>query len=123
MNDNPVVLVAEDDSSIRLTLDFLLSDEGFAVHLASDGEEALALAEQIYPDVILLDGVMPKLNGREVLDRLRADDGLRHIPVIVLTGLERRDETDWPGTLFITKPFDPDELIAGIRELSSRSRP
>ena len=114
---SPKVLVAEDDRSVRMTIEFVLEDEGFEVHMAADGAEALQKALEILPDVILLDQIMPKMDGKEVLAALRADDSTRSIPVVVLTGMARGAPSEWPGAHFVGKPFAPEELVEQIREL------
>ncbi len=111
----PVVLVAEDDPSIRLALEFVLKYEGFDVVFAEDGLKALELAKNDLPDVILLDHVMPKMDGKEVFARLRDHEPTRAIPVLVLTGMSRTQSDDWQGADFIGKPFSPDELVERIR--------
>ncbi|MDQ4064736.1 MAG: response regulator [Actinomycetota bacterium] len=108
------VLVAEDDASVRLTLEFVLRDEGFEVVMARDGEEAVSLARDCGPDVILLDKIMPKMDGRDVLAALRADEATSEIPVFVLTGMARGPGDDWPGAHFIGKPFSPEKLVEKI---------
>ena len=119
---SPKVLVAEDDPSVRMTIEFVLSDEGFDVLLAEDGEQALSMARDQLPDVILLDQVMPKLDGKEVLTALRQRDSTRSIPVFVLSGMPRGKPEEWPGAVFVGKPFSPDELVALIRkELSTEA--
>lgn len=110
------VLVAEDDASVRLTIEFVLADEGFQVLLAEDGEQALDLARSELPDVILLDQIMPKLDGKQVLKALRAESATRDIPVFVLTGMARGSAEDWPGAQFVGKPFSPDDLVRLIRK-------
>lgn len=110
------VLVAEDDASVRLTIQFVLEDEGFEVLLAEDGEEALALARSERPDVILLDQMMPKLDGKQVLHALRGDEATRDITVFVLTGMSRGAPEEWPGAEFVGKPFSPDDLVQLIRK-------
>lgn len=112
-----VVLVAEDDPSVRMTIEFVLKDEGFDVLLAEDGEEALRLALGSNPDVILLDQIMPKMDGKEVLTALRKDPSTSSIPVFVLTGMARGDESEWPGAFFVGKPFSPDALVQRIRDV------
>lgn len=110
------VLVAEDDASVRFTIEFVLVEEGFDVLLAEDGEKALKIARSELPDVILLDQMMPKLDGKQVLAALRADATTKDIPVFVLTGMERGAPEEWPGARFVGKPFSPDELVILIRE-------
>jgi DNA-binding response OmpR family regulator len=112
-----VVLVAEDDPSVRMTIEFVLNDEGFDVLLAEDGEQALSIALEAKPDVILLDQIMPKMDGKEVLQALRKDDSTKDIPVLVLSGMSRGEPSDWPGAHFVGKPFSPDALVQRIREV------
>jgi DNA-binding response OmpR family regulator len=113
--DKPVVLVAEDDPSVRMTLEFVLEDEGFDVISAHDGAEALEVATERLPDVILLDQIMPKMDGKQVLNALRGSESTRAIPVFVLSGMTRGDANEWPGAHFIGKPFSPDDLVDRIR--------
>jgi CheY-like chemotaxis protein len=115
--DRPVVLVVEDDASVRMTLSFVLEDEGFAVLEAEDGEEALRLATSERPNVILLDNVMPKMGGPQVLAALRADEVTRDIPVFILSGMTPRADNEWAGAHFIGKPFSPDALVDEIRSV------
>ena len=111
----PVVLVAEDDASVRLTLEFVLEDGGFDVLFAHDGEEALRLAQDSLPSAILLDQVMPKMDGKEVLAALRDDASTSEIPVFVLTGMDRGSAEDWPGAHFVGKPFSPGDLVSQLK--------
>ena len=128
MRDKPLVLVAEDDAGVRMTLEFVLTDEGFEVVSAEDGEQALNLALELSPDAILLDGRMPKLTGKEVLTALRALESTADIPVFVLTGMDPAfenaggAEAEWPGAHFVGKPFDPEELVEGIRRALDEQR-
>ena len=128
MNDKPLVLIAEDDAGVRMTLEFVLADEGFEVLAAEDGEQALNLALERSPDAILLDGMMPKMTGKQVLTALRALKATAETPVFVLTGMDPAFENvggadaEWPGAHFIGKPFDPDELVEGIRRVLDAQR-
>ena len=115
MSDH-LILVAEDDPSVRLTLEFVLKDEGFDVLCASDGEQALAHALEVKPSVILLDQIMPKMDGKEVLAALREQEATKDIPVFVLSGMGRGKANEWPGAEFIGKPFSPEELVNRIRK-------
>lgn len=110
-----MVLVAEDDASIRLALELVLKYEGFDVVFAEDGQKALEVAKNDLPDAILLDHVMPKMDGKEVFAALKDHEATSGIPVLVLTGMARTDSSDWQGADFIGKPFSPDELVARIR--------
>lgn len=98
-----------------MTLEFVLEDEGFDVLLAEDGERALELARESLPDVILLDQMMPKLDGRQVFASLQEADDTARIPVLILSGMARRPGHDWAGAHFVGKPFSPDDLVARIR--------
>ena len=111
----PVVLVAEDDASVRLTLEIVLQDEGFEVLFAHDGEEALQVARDSIPSAILLDQIMPKMDGKEVLAALRSDESTSGIPVFVLTGMDRGAADEWPDAHFVGKPFSPGDLVSQLR--------
>lgn len=111
------ILVAEDDPNVRLTIELILDDAGFEVSVASDGQEALDSALADPPDAILLDQMMPKMNGKEVLAALRANPSTSDITVLVLTGMSRGAPEEWPGAHFIGKPFAPDLLIEKLHNL------
>jgi CheY-like chemotaxis protein len=83
----PRVLIAEDDPFIRRIAEMTLERQGFAVVTAEDGEEALRQARTAHPDVVLLDLIMPKMQGFEVLRRLKQDPATASVPVIVLSSL------------------------------------
>lgn len=118
----PVVLVAEDDPSIQLTLRFVLEDEGFEVVVASDGEQALEVARAARPDAILLDVMMPKLTGAEVLSALRQDGDTAAIPVVMLTGMAHTELRGLDEAVeYVSKPFSPDDLVGRLRSLLERS--
>lgn len=111
----PLVLVAEDDPSVRFTIELVLEGEGFEVVLAEDGQRALDMAFSKSPDAILLDLTMPKLDGEQVLSRLRQAEHTARIPVFVLSGRVRDPGDVWDGAHFVGKPFDPDSLVDSIR--------
>jgi len=112
-----VVLLAEDDAAVASTLRSLLERFGFQVHVVGDGEAALAQVGQLGPDVCVLDVLMPKVDGREVLRRLRRSG--QHVPVVLLTEVgeasERAMALDEGADDYLNKPFDPVELVARIR--------
>jgi CheY-like chemotaxis protein len=89
---NSVVLLVEDSKFLRIATDRVLSKAGFKVITAADGEEALRIANDSLPDVILLDMMLPKIAGQEVLKALKANPATMHIPVIVLTSLSQKNE-------------------------------
>jgi diguanylate cyclase (GGDEF)-like protein len=112
------ILIAEDDAHIAELIKIILEAKGYITHWARDGQEALQEVGRIKPDLMLLDVMMPKLNGYEVLRQMKDSEDLRHIPVIFVTV---RGETDSKvvglrlgGHDYITKPFDLDELIARV---------
>ena len=115
VESKPVVLVAEDDPSVRLALEFVLKYEGFDVVFAEDGAKALEVAKNDLPDAILLDQKMPKMDGKQVLQALRGHEPTSSIPVFVLSGMSQESGNEWPGADFVGKPFSPDDLVARIR--------
>ncbi|PZS20599.1 MAG: DNA-binding response regulator [Pseudonocardiales bacterium] len=124
-SERPVVLLAEDDAAVASTLRSLLERFGFQVHVVGDGEAALAQVGQLGPDVCVLDVLMPKVDGREVLRRLRRSG--QHVPVVLLTEVgeasERAMALDEGADDYLNKPFDPVELVARIRAVLRRARP
>ena len=118
---DPVVLVADDDDDILLLVTMRLRRDGFVVIAARNGEEALALAQQQRPDVAVLDIGMPGLDGLEVLQRIRADDDLRGMRVLLLTAKAQESDVrrgyDAGADAYVRKPFSPAELSARVRAL------
>lgn len=116
-------MVAEDSATERAILVTVLQDAGFEVHEAPDGRFALDLCRIIHPDVLVLDLGLPKLNGIEVLRRLRDDYKIYNTPVIVLTADGRDATADlafYEGASdFAAKPVDPVDLVARVREVIS----
>ncbi|MGG7567023.1 response regulator transcription factor [Rhodovulum sp. DZ06] len=115
------VLIAEDEPHIVESLAFLLGREGFDVQSAPDGEAAFTLVSTIRPDVMILDVMLPRMNGFEVLRRVRADPLLKGLPVIMLTAKgqnQDRQRADEIGAdAFITKPFSNRDVIDQVRAL------
>ena len=120
---NPLlVLVADDEPRITKLVAVTLTDEGFRVITASGGEEALAMADEYRPDIVLLDIVMTDLDGIEVMSQLRE---FRPVPVILLTAkgstADKARGLDLGADDYIAKPFHPDELAARVRAVLRRS--
>jgi two-component system phosphate regulon response regulator PhoB len=121
------VLVAEDDPAMAELLRFTFEKAGYEVALTPSGEEALLIAREAAPDVVILDWMLEDLSGLEVCRRLRRDSDLAHIPIIMLTA--RGEEADRIRGLetgaddYITKPFSPPELLARLRAVLRRVRP
>ena len=117
----PVLLVADDDEDILALVQLRLSRSGFEVIVARDGEEALRLAQERLPDLAVLDWMMPKASGLEVLRAIRANSATAEIPVVLLTA--RASEADVQEGLeagaddYIAKPFSPQELAARVQTI------
>jgi len=120
------ILVCDDDEMLVDLLQYRLEARGFEVLVARDGGEALAMAEGELPDAIVLDAMMPVMNGEQVLRTLRAGEAGRDIPVIMLTA--RKQERDIVGALelganeYMIKPFIPEELITRLSRLLEAPR-
>lgn len=118
------ILIAEDSSTVRRLVCARLSADGYQVIEAADGREALRRARADHPDLIVLDKVMPKLDGFEVIRELRADPATAAVPIVMLT--ERTSEADVLGGLrlgveeYMPKPFSPHELSARIGRVLAR---
>jgi two-component system phosphate regulon response regulator PhoB len=123
----PLILVVEDEAALVTLLRYNLEREGFRVAEARDGEEALLMAREQKPDLVILDWMLPLLSGLEVCRQLRRGPETRGVPIIMLTA--RGEEGDKLRGLdsgaddYVTKPFSPSELIARIRAALRRSRP
>lgn len=120
------VQLAEDEPNIVESLRFLLERAGFEVATEADGRAALAAALAEPPDVMILDVMLPALDGFEILRRLRADARGRSVPVIMLTAkgqrADRATALDCGADLFITKPFSNAEVIDAVRRLAGAPR-
>lgn len=116
---NRTVLLVDDEANIRKVVTWRLEREGFRVVATPSGDTGLSLAKSERPDVILLDIMMPLLNGREVLKRLREDPDTSTIPVILLTVVERDSDLEsllGSGQVFhVAKPYKAEELLRTIR--------
>jgi DNA-binding response OmpR family regulator len=115
------VLIADDEQNIVISLEFLLRREGFEVFVASDGEEALLRLRAEKPDLVLLDVMMPKMNGFDVCQAIRADPDLADMRVLMLTAKGREAEVSkglgLGADAYMTKPFSTKELVAQVRAL------
>ena len=118
MEDPKTILICDDEPALRELIRASLED-GYLFAEASDGLTALELAREVEPDVVILDLMLPRLGGLEVLARLRADDHLSEIPGLVITAWnETREDVLAAGAAeFTSKPFDPDALKASIERL------
>lgn len=115
----PTILVADDEPSIVLSLQVLLQKAGYEVRIARNGEEAIQSVAESRPDLILLDAMMPKRDGFDVCQSLRADPALKDLPILMLTArsrdVERQKGMALGATDYITKPFSTRDLVATVR--------
>ncbi len=118
------VLIAEDERDIRELITFTLRYAGHEVIQAANGEEALALTREAVPDLIMMDVRMPKMTGYEACRLIKADDKIKHIPVVFLSakGQETEIQTglEVGAADYILKPFAPDQLIKRVSEILGR---
>jgi DNA-binding response OmpR family regulator len=125
MTTKPKILLVDDEQAITANLSPFLERSGFVVAVAADGEEALAQVSGFSPDLIVLDILMPRVDGRETLRRLRQAGNWT--PVILLTQVgestERAMALEEGADDYLNKPFDPHELVARIRAVLRRARP
>src|SRR6476661_5308510 len=123
----PTVLIVEDESALSTLLRYNLEREGYRVFEARDGEEALLVADEMRPDLVVLDWMLPQLSGIEVCRRLRGRGHMRNVPIVMLTA--RGEEPDRIRGLdtgaddYIVKPFSMTEFLARLRAVMRRVRP
>ncbi len=115
------ILIADDEPNIVAALEFLLQRNGYEVHIARNGEEALKLVEDCNPDLVLLDVMMPVRSGYEVCTRIRERADWRHIKIIMLSAKGRDAEVNKGLSIgadhYVIKPFSTRELVARINGL------
>jgi len=113
------ILVVDDEADLVETIQFALELEGYNVLVASNGEEGLNIARQEKPDLILLDLMLPKLDGYKVCRLLKFDERYKYIPILMLTArTQEKDKIlgkETGANEYITKPFEMDELMAKIK--------
>ena len=126
MHDPPLVLVVDDTANVRELIRVNLTLEGFAVRMASDGQEALDLVPELNPDLITLDVVMPRVDGLTVATRLKTNPATASIPIVMVTARAQtadRDKARRAGVdAYLTKPFEPSELVETVRNLLDNRR-
>jgi CheY-like chemotaxis protein len=126
MNASHRILIVDDEPNNCKTLQAILSPLGHSIHVAHDGRAGLQLAQAIRPDLILLDVMMPALDGYEVCRRLRADPQLAEVPIIIITALDDRDSRlaglEAGADDFVPKPFDRLELRARVQTVIRLNR-
>jgi DNA-binding response OmpR family regulator len=120
------ILVCDDDPLLQELIEFRLGAKGYEVSKAVDGADALTKVRSEHPDLVVLDGMMPKSDGFEVLSLIKSDPALLDIPVIMLTA--RKGEKDIVSALekgaddYLVKPFIPEELLARISRILARRK-
>jgi CheY-like chemotaxis protein len=126
MDANKTILIVDDHTSTRKVLEGLLTGQGYDLFFAADGPEGLAQAMALTPDVMLLDVMMPGMDGFEVCRRLRAEPRLAEVPVIMITALDDRKSRlrgfEAGADDFISKPFDPMELRTRVQTIAQLNR-
>jgi len=114
----PRILVVDDESANLEVVVAVLSDQGYRVHIARSGQQALEIAEQIYPDLILLDLMMPGIDGLQTCRQLKQIRALHEVPVIFLTAMDDEEHTiqgfEAGAVDYVTKPFNPRILLARV---------
>jgi two-component system OmpR family response regulator len=115
------VLIAEDEPSILESLDFILKRAGWSIASVTDGEAALAALKRLKPRVLVLDVMLPKRSGFEVLKQIRADELTRDLPVLILTAKgqaqDRRTAEELGADGFVTKPYANADVVGAVRRL------
>ena len=121
------LLLVEDDPALLELLEYRFRNEGYDVRATADGDEALMLAAEDTPDLVILDWMVEGTSGIEVCRRLRRDKATAHVPIIMLTAREAEDDRirglDTGADDYLTKPFSPRELMARVAAVMRRIRP
>jgi len=115
------ILIVDDEPNILLSLEFLMKQAGYEVHTSADGEDALQQIHSTIPDLVLLDINMPKRNGYEVCETVRADPKLSSVKIIMLTAKGRDVEREKGLALgaddYVVKPFSTQEVVNKVNEI------
>jgi len=115
------ILIVDDEPNIVMSLEYLFKKEGFKVFIARDGEEALATIAKDIPDIVLLDVMMPKVDGYQVIQYLKETDELKNIKVIFLSAKSKAMDIEKGLSLgadkYIAKPFSTKKLVKEVKEL------
>ncbi len=118
---NKKILLVDDEPNILVALEFLVKQQGYTVFKATDGMQALEQLEEVHPQLIVLDVMMPGMDGFEVAKRIRSSAHYDNVPIIFLTAkgtkADRMNGYASGGEIYITKPFDNEDLINTINEV------
>ncbi len=119
------ILIVDDEHYIVTSLEFVMKGAGFQVGVAYDGEEALAKVEEMVPNLVILDVMMPKLDGFEVCEKIRANPAWESVRIIMLTAKGRDSERERGLSLgaddYMTKPFSTRDILKRVREVLNDS--
>ncbi len=120
MSQKKQILVVDDELDLLMAIKLRLEASGFEVHTATDGLEGLASARRLKPDLIILDIMLPKMNGYKISRFLKFDEEYKHIPVIMLTALagaeDRATGVETGANAYVSKPFDSVQLVDTVRK-------
>ena len=115
------ILIVDDEPNIVLALELLMKKEGYEVHTVADGGRAVQTAQELHPDLILLDIMIPTMDGYEVCQRIRSDALLKDVGIIMLTAkgreVEREKGMALGADLYITKPFSTRQVVMKVKEI------
>ncbi len=120
MPENKKILIVDDEQDIVETLKFILEAQGYSCFCAYNGEDGLNLAKEIIPDLIILDVMMPKINGYKISRLLKYDNKYKNIPIIMVTARSQEQDKligeETGANEYISKPFELDEILAAVKK-------
>ena len=115
------ILIVDDEPNILMSLDFLMRKEGYEVFIARDGSEALDIIAKEHPDIIVLDIMMPNVDGYEVCQSVKNNDETSHIKIIFLTAKSKKEDIEkgykMGADLYLTKPFSTRNLVKEVKAI------
>ena len=118
------ILIVDDEPHIAQIMKLTLEDHGYEVAVTHDGADGLKLAKESIPDLILLDLMLPSIDGYKICRLLKFDDKYRHIPVILVSAMGEPHDMEMGAKVgadrFLVKPFKPDDLVSQVRDLLER---
>lgn len=116
------ILIAEDDANILISLDFLMRKQGYQVYVARDGAEAWKIAKDETPDAVILDIMMPEMDGFQLCEKIKSTPATAHAKVVFLSAKGKEEDIqrgiELGASAYITKPFSTKELVNKIKEVA-----